>query len=73
MSGVTDFSRRGYNGFYLISHIVLQVEVINDCALGERKNMNLPGCIVDLPTLTPKVRCDYMLLSLRSSHLAVII
>ena len=28
---------------------------MNDCSLGERKNMNLPGCIVDLPTLTAKV------------------
>lgn len=24
----------------------------NSCKLGERKNMNLPGAIVDLPTLT---------------------
>jgi pyruvate kinase len=30
------------------------VTVINSCTLGERKNMNLPGCIVDLPTLTEK-------------------
>jgi len=30
------------------------VEVMNNCVLGERKNMNLPGCIVDLPTLTEK-------------------
>ncbi|CAM9687206.1 unnamed protein product [Chrysoparadoxa australica] len=29
-------------------------EVMNNCALGERKNMNLPGCVVDLPTLTEK-------------------
>ncbi|CAM9738459.1 unnamed protein product [Discosporangium mesarthrocarpum] len=29
-------------------------EVMNNCTLGERKNMNLPGAIVDLPTLTEK-------------------
>lgn len=28
--------------------------VKNDCEIGEKKNMNLPGCIVDLPTLTDK-------------------
>merc|ERR1712032_550766 len=28
--------------------------VENDCSIGERKNMNLPGVIVDLPTLTEK-------------------
>ncbi|KAL3782751.1 hypothetical protein ACHAWO_003741 [Cyclotella atomus] len=26
----------------------------NDCSIGERKNMNLPGVVVDLPTLTDK-------------------
>lgn len=26
----------------------------NSCSIGERKNMNLPGVIVDLPTLTEK-------------------
>ena len=26
----------------------------NNCSIGERKNMNLPGVIVDLPTLTDK-------------------
>lgn len=30
------------------------VECHNDFVLGERKNMNLPGAIVDLPTLTEK-------------------
>lgn len=28
--------------------------VENGCAIGERKNMNLPGVVVDLPTLTEK-------------------
>lgn len=31
-------------------HVVVVCK--NACKLGERKNMNLPGCIVDLPTLT---------------------
>ena len=28
--------------------------VMNDCAIGERKNMNLPGVVVDLPVLQDK-------------------
>lgn len=32
--------------------IVTRVE--NNCSIGERKNMNLPGVVVDLPTLTEK-------------------
>jgi pyruvate kinase len=32
----------------------VKVEVMNDVEIGEKKNMNLPGCIVDLPTLTEK-------------------
>jgi len=28
--------------------------VENSCSIGERKNMNLPGVVVDLPTLTEK-------------------
>ena len=28
--------------------------VLNDCAIGERKNMNLPGVVVDLPVLQDK-------------------
>ena len=34
------------------------VTVNNHCSIGEKKNMNLPGCIVDLPTLTPKDEDD---------------
>ena len=33
-------------------------EVLNTCTIGERKNMNLPGVIVDLPTVTEKDRDD---------------
>ena len=36
--------------------VVCTVE--NDFAMGERKNMNLPGCIVDLPTLTEQDEDD---------------
>jgi len=32
--------------------VVCRIE--NNCAIGERKNMNLPGVVVDLPTLTEK-------------------
>jgi len=32
--------------------VVCRIE--NSCSIGERKNMNLPGVIVDLPTLTEK-------------------
>ena len=32
--------------------VVCRIE--NDCSIGERKNMNLPGVIVNLPTLTDK-------------------
>jgi pyruvate kinase len=34
------------------------VKVLNDVEIGEKKNMNLPGCIVDLPTLTEKDEDD---------------
>lgn len=30
------------------------VEVLNDAEIGERKNMNLPGCIITLDTVTEK-------------------
>lgn len=33
-------------------------EVKNDASIGERKNMNLPGCKVDLPTVTEKDEDD---------------
>ena len=37
-------------------HIVVRVE--NNVTIGEKKNMNLPGCIVNLPTLTEKDEDD---------------
>jgi len=36
----------------------VRVQVKNDVEIGEKKNMNLPGCIVDLPTLTEKDEQD---------------
>ena len=33
----------------------VMVRCINGATIGERKNMNLPGVIVDLPTVTEKV------------------
>jgi pyruvate kinase len=32
----------------------VMAEVLNNAAFGDHKNMNLPGAVVDLPTLTPK-------------------
>jgi len=32
----------------------VKVKVMNEATIGERKNMNLPGAIIDLPTLTDK-------------------
>lgn len=36
----------------------VKVRVKNNAMLGEKKNMNLPGCIVDLPTITEKDEDD---------------
>ena len=36
----------------------VRVTVKNNATIGERKNMNLPGCVVDLPTLTEKDEDD---------------
>jgi pyruvate kinase len=33
-------------------------QVMNSAVLGERKNMNLPGVVVDLPTITAKDEDD---------------
>jgi len=38
----------------------IKVEVLNDAKLGERKNMNLPGCKIDLPTVTEKDEDDIL-------------
>ena len=38
----------------------IMVQCNNDCNLGERKNMNLPGVIVDLPTLTDQDENDLL-------------
>jgi pyruvate kinase len=32
----------------------VNARILNNCVIGERKNMNLPGAVVDLPTLTEK-------------------
>jgi pyruvate kinase len=34
--------------------------VLNDVEIGEKKNMNLPGCYVDLPTLGEKDEDDIL-------------
>jgi len=36
----------------------IKVKVMNDARIGEKKNMNLPGAIIDLPTLTEKDESD---------------
>jgi len=36
----------------------VMAKCINGCKLGTKKNMNLPGAVVDLPTLTPKDEKD---------------
>ncbi len=33
---------------------------LNTAVLGERKNVNLPGVVVDLPTLTDKDKVEWM-------------
>eukprot|EP00330_Aristerostoma_sp_ATCC50986_P002011 CAMPEP_0114588698 /NCGR_PEP_ID=MMETSP0125-20121206/11341_1 /TAXON_ID=485358 ORGANISM="Aristerostoma sp., Strain ATCC 50986" /NCGR_SAMPLE_ID=MMETSP0125 /ASSEMBLY_ACC=CAM_ASM_000245 /LENGTH=499 /DNA_ID=CAMNT_0001785235 /DNA_START=12 /DNA_END=1511 /DNA_ORIENTATION=- len=38
----------------------VKVELLNSAKLGERKNMNLPGVIVDLPTITEKDEDDIL-------------
>ena len=41
------------------------VRVLNSVTIGEKKNMNLPGVIVDLPTITDKDRDDLVNFGLR--------
>jgi pyruvate kinase len=36
----------------------VKVKVKNNATIGEKKNMNLPGCIVDLPTITEQDEDD---------------
>lgn len=36
----------------------VMTEVTNDQSIGERKNMNLPGCQIDIPTVTEKDEDD---------------
>jgi len=36
------------------------VTVTNSCSIGEKKNMNLPGAIIDLPTVTSKDEDDIL-------------
>ena len=55
----------------------IQTRLLNSCKLGEKKNCNLPGVIVDLPCLTEKDVDDlvnwgvrYRFPSLPKSHLA---
>lgn len=36
----------------------MKVVCKNSAKLGEKKNMNLPGAVVDLPTLTEKDETD---------------
>lgn len=38
----------------------VKVEVLNNAKLGEKKNMNLPGVIVELPTITEKDEEDIL-------------
>jgi pyruvate kinase len=43
------------------------VHVLNDAKLGEKKNMSLPGAIIDLPTLTDKDESDLVDFGLKHS------
>jgi len=43
----------------------IKVKVENDANIGEKKNMNLPGCIVDLPTVTEKDADDIVTFGLK--------
>ena len=43
-----------------ISAGTVRARVENDAKLGERKNMNLPGVIVNLPTITEKDKTDIL-------------
>jgi pyruvate kinase len=36
----------------------IEVEVLNDAVLGEKKNMALPGKVLDMPTVAPKDEDD---------------
>ena len=40
--------------------------MLNKAKLGERKNMNLPGVIVDLPTVTEKDENDLVEFGLKN-------
>jgi pyruvate kinase len=42
-------------------------EIGNNCTLGERKNMNLPGVVVDLPTFTAQDISDIVEFGIRHS------
>jgi len=42
------------------------MEVMNNVILGERKNMNLPGCEVKLPTITEKDADDIVNFGLKN-------
>lgn len=44
----------------------VMTEVLNDATIGERKNMNLPGCKVKLPTITEKDEDDIVNFGLKN-------
>lgn len=45
----------------------VRVTVLNSATIGEKKNMNLPGVVVDLPTITEKDRDDIVNFGIRHS------